>query len=215
MASKYKLPLEAVVEAVVAGVKDGNKEQGTAYTLIGILSRTFGVDACHIELNSLMTQTDAIQAIDLAGDEGNFPAKLFVEHFNKVRNAGLQVTIHAGEASGPQSIWDAVNLLGATRIGHGVAAANDPLLMEFMHKHNIGIESCLTSNYQTGAFTDTANHPIKTFLEHGLSVSINTDDPGISNIDLAHEYKLANTVVGLSLEQIQQVQRNAAKQRFR
>lgn len=214
MASKFDIPLDLVVDAVVSGVKDGNKAHKSAYTLIGILSRTYGVDACRAELNALLSQSDGLKAIDLAGDEVNFPPSLFVEHFKIARDAGLNVTIHAGEAAGPENIWDAIELLGATRIGHGVAAATDNRLMEFMHKHQIGIESCLTSNYQTGAWTDTQNHPIKTFLKHGISTSINTDDPGISNIDLVHEYELAHKTVGLSLSQIQQVQRNAASQRF-
>jgi adenosine deaminase len=83
-----------------------------------------------------------------------------------------------------------------------------------MLKNDIGIESCLTSNYQTGAWVDTKNHPIKTFLESGLSVSLNTDDPGISNIDIKHEYSIASNTVNLSLKQIKQIQLNGQNQRF-
>jgi len=214
MARAFSLPLHAVVEAVVEGVKAGNAVHNTRYQLIGILSRTFGVELCHIELASILAFSDNIIALDLAGDELNYPAHLFVEHFQIAREAGLHVSVHAGEAAGPQSVWDAIKLLGAKRIGHGVSVAQDPRLIEYMLKHDIGIESCLTSNYQTGAWVDTANHPIRTFLENGLSVSLNTDDPGISNIDIKHEYAVASNTVNLSDKQIQQIQLNGQTQQF-
>ncbi|MFQ3249723.1 MAG: adenosine deaminase [Glaciecola sp.] len=214
MARSFKLPLNAVVEAVVEGVNAGNNDFKTQYQLIGILSRTYGVDACKKELDAILTHADKIIGLDLAGDELNFPPHLFVEHFKKARDSGLQITVHAGEAAGPQSVWDAINLLGANRIGHGVAVSQDPQLMEYMRHNNIGIESCLTSNYQTGTWLDTANHPIKTFLEKGLSVSLNTDDPGISNIDIQHEYYVAGSVVNLTEQDLEQIQRNALNQRF-
>lgn len=172
------------------------------------------MEACHRELASILSYADNIIALDLAGDEFNYPAHLFVEHFKIARNAGLQVTVHAGESGGPQSVWDAINLLGAKRVGHGVAVAKDRKLLDFMLTNDIGIESCLTSNYQTGTWIDTKNHPIKTFLESGVSVSLNTDDPGISNIDIKHEYSIASNTVNLSLKQIKQIQLNGQNQRF-
>ncbi len=214
MARAFKLPLHAVVEAVVEGVKAGNAVHDTHYQLIGILSRTFGVESCHTELAAILAFSDNIIALDLAGDELNYPAHLFVAHFKAAREAGLHVSVHAGEAAGPQSVWDAIELLGAKRIGHGVSVVQDPRLIEYMVKHDIGIESCLTSNYQTETWIDTANHPIKTFLQNGLSVSLNTDDPGISNIDIKHEYAVARNIVNLSDKQIQQIQLNGQMQQF-
>ncbi len=214
MAKAFNLPLHAVVDAVVEGVKAGNAAHKTQYQLIGILSRTFGIEACHRELASILAYSDHIIALDLAGDEVNYPAHMFVEHFKLARNAGLQVTVHAGEAAGPESVWDAINLLGAQRIGHGVAVAQDRKLIDFMLKHDIGIESCLTSNYQTGTWIDIKNHPIRTFLECGLSVSLNTDDPGISDIDIKHEYCIASNTVSLTLKQIRQIQLNGYNQQF-
>jgi adenosine deaminase len=214
MAKAFNLSLHAVVEAVVEGVKAGNAVHNTQYQLIGILSRTFGIEACHLELASILAYSNDIIALDLAGDEVNFPAHMFVDHFKLARNAGLQVTVHAGEAAGPKSVWDAINLLGAQRIGHGVAVAQDGKLIDFMLKHDIGIESCLTSNYQTGTWADIKSHPIRTFLESGLSVSLNTDDPGVSNIDIKHEYCVASNTVSLTLKQIKQIQLCGSNQRF-
>ena len=111
-------------------------------------------------------------------------------------------------------MWDAIKLLGAQRIGHGVAIAQDRKLIDFMFKHDIGIESCLTSNYQTGTWVDIKNHPIRTFLESGLSVSLNTDDPGVSDIDIKHEYSIASNTVSLTLQQIKQIQLNGRNQQF-
>jgi adenosine deaminase len=153
-------------------------------------------------------------ALDLAGDEANWPGALFVRHFEKARDVGLQITIHAGEADGPQSIWQAIQGLGATRIGHAVAAIDDPLLMEHMALQQIAIESNLTSNVQTSTVPNYDSHPAHHFLERGLLVTLNTDDPGISAIDLRHEYEVAAPAAGLSREQIRQAQHNALEAAF-
>ncbi len=214
MSLAHALPLEGVVEAVVAGVSTANKDYNYTANLIGILSRTYGVEACAKELHAILTARDDIVALDLAGDELGYPAALFVDHFNKARDAGFKVTVHAGETDGPGSIWDAIRLLGATRIGHGVAAIQDPELLSYMAKHKIGIETCLLSNYQTGTWSDTATHPVKTFLEQGIEVCLNTDDPGISNNTLSDEYLLATNLVQLTPLQINTLKRNALKQAF-
>ena len=214
MAQAHQLHIADVVEAVVQGCKDGERDFGVKVNLIGILSRTFGTDACSQELAGLIAHKSDITALDLAGDELGFPAPLFVEHFKQARDAGWHITVHAGEADGPQSIWNAIELLGAQRIGHGVAARHDEKLMAYLAEHAIGIEACPTSNYQTATVTDTANHPMKTFLDAGLAVTLNTDDPGVSAIDLAHEYRVAASVINLSKNELDAVQRNAVEQAF-
>lgn len=214
MAMKHNLPIEGVVEAVVDGIQAGNRDFNVKTNLIGIMSRTFGVDRCDQELDALLTQRNHLVAVDLAGDELGQPGTLFKSHFNKVRDAGLQVTVHAGEAAGPESIWQAINELGATRIGHGVNAINDPHLLEYLATHNIGIESCITSNIQTSTITEIANHPLKCFLEQGIKATINTDDPAVEGIELKHEYELAAPAAGLSITQIQQAQLNGVEIAF-
>lgn len=215
MANKFNLPMNEVVNAVVQGVKDGNRVFGTSYQLIGILSRTFGVEACQRELDAILSQVSEFVGIDLAGDERGYPAALFESHFKQARDSGLHVTVHAGEAAGPESVWDAIKLLGAERIGHGVAVANDNKLIDYMLKNNIGIESCLTSNYQTGTWTQLSTHPLKQFLDFGLSVSLNTDDPAISNITIQDEYKLAEQVLALNTNQIATLRQNGYRQIFK
>ncbi|MFT6209358.1 MAG: adenosine deaminase, partial [Colwellia sp.] len=128
--------------------------------------------------------------------------------------AQLNATIHAGEAAGPESIWQAINQLHAKRIGHGVACHRDEKLMDYMVKHDIAIESCLTSNYQTGTIKDLSQHPIKGFLARGLLVCLNTDDPAVQDIELKNEYKIARDILGFDDNDIKQLQENSLKASF-
>ncbi len=214
MGMTHQLPLEGVVEAVIAGVKEGSQAYGVKANLIGIMSRTFGQEACEKELNALLAHKNDIKALDLAGDELGFPGNLFIDHFKKARNAGWHITIHAGEAAGPESIWQAIEELGAERIGHGVKAVQDLKLLDYLAKHQIGIESCLTSNIQTNTVPSLVEHPLKTFLEHGVLATINTDDPAVEGIEIQHEYLSAAPLAGLSPEQIYTAQENGLKIAF-
>jgi adenosine deaminase len=214
MAKPHGLSPRAVVEAVIDGAEAGAKAFGVKVKLIGIISRTYGVGSGWSELEALLAHWEHITAIDLAGDEAQFPPELFVEHFSKARDAGWKVTVHAGEAGGPEGIWTAIRMLGATRIGHGVRAVEDPRLLDYLREHRVGLECCLTSNVQTSTVEDYASHPIKAFLEAGLLATINTDDPVISGIDLDHELTVAAPAAGLSDEQILQARRNAAEIAF-
>ena len=214
MSEPHGLNLDRVVEAVVRGVQEGAAETGVRVKLIGILSRTYGTEIAFKELAALLTQREQIVALDLAGDEANFPPRLFVDHFKRARDAGWRVTVHAGESAGPESVWDAMRLLGADRIGHGVRAMEDPALVDHLFENRIGIEANLTSNVQTSTVSDLASHPLRQMLDRGLLVSINTDDPGVSAIDLPHEFEVAARAAGLSGQQIHQAQANALETAF-
>jgi adenosine deaminase len=214
MAGPNQLNPAKVVEAVVAGVEEGRAKTGLKVKLIGILSRTFGAEACKVELEALLTQRAHLVALDLAGDEKNFPAELFTEHFKRGRDAGWAITVHAGEAGGAASVWAALQQLGATRIGHGIRAIDDPKLLDHLHEHRIGLEINLTSNVQTNTVPSFAAHPMKQFLARGLLATINTDDPVISAIDLRHEFEVAAPAAGLTPAEIAQAQRNAVEIAF-
>lgn len=214
MAMKHNLPLAGVVEAVVDGIRAGVRDFGIQVNLIGIMSRTFGTEACQQELNAILTQKDNIVAVDLAGDELGQPGDRFISHFKQVRDAGLKVTVHAGEAAGAESMWQAIKELGAERIGHGVKAIHDPRLMDYLVEKRIGIESCLTSNFQTSTVDSLSLHPIKQFLEHGVLACLNTDDPAVEGIELPYEYEVAAPQAGLSQVQIRQAQINGLELAF-
>lgn len=209
MAEPHALDPAGVVEAVTQGVQEGCVQTGLPVNLIGIISRTFGPGAAWQELEALLQHEDEIVALDLAGDEENYPGDLFVPHIQRARDLGWQITIHAGESAGPRSIWQAITELGAARIGHAVHAPEDPVLIDYMADHKIGIEANLTSNVQTSTVRDYPSHPLKFFLRAGLLATINSDDPGISGINLAYEYNVAAPAAGLSPEEIRQAQANA------
>jgi adenosine deaminase len=209
MADAHNLDPTLVTAAVIEGVREGEAQTGVRANLIGILTRTYGPIRARRELRALLEHRKEIVALDLAGDEGNWPAELFADHFREGRDAGWAVTVHAGEAAGAQSIVTAVEMLGATRIGHAVRAVEDPEVMDLLRTRRIGIEANLTSNVQTSTVPDYLTHPLREFLAAGLLATINTDDPGISGIDLPHELDVAARAAGLSEEQIVQALENA------
>jgi adenosine deaminase len=214
MAEPHDLDPAEVVNAVAHGVALGARRLGIKVKLIGILTRTYGPEAAWRELEALLAHREHLVAVDLAGDEANQPGELFVEHMRRVKEAGLHITIHAGESAGPESVWQAVQALGAERLGHAVCAVQNPQLMAFLAQEQIGIESCLTSNVQTSTVADYASHPLKQFLENGLLATINTDDPGISGIDLHHELEVAAPAAGLTPAQIRRARENAVRVAF-
>jgi adenosine deaminase len=209
MSEPHHLNPAGVVEAVVAGVAAAREKFDIKVNLIGIISRTYGTQIGKKELDALLTQRDHLVALDLAGDEVNFPGEWFVDHFKQGRDAGWQITVHAGEAGGSAAIWQAIHDLGATRIGHATSAPQDPALMDYLAEKHIGVEMNLTSNVQTSTVPSYAAHPMKKLLEHGVLTTINTDDPGISAIDLPFEYRVAVEESGLTSQQAAQAQQNA------
>jgi adenosine deaminase len=214
MAETHGLDPAGVVEAVADGVVAAERDSGVRTQIIGIMSRTYDTETCHRELDALLSHRDHLVAIDLAGDEARFPASLFAEHFKRARDAGLQVTVHAGEVDGPQSVWSAIRDLGAARIGHGIHSLEDPALVEFLIDRRIGLEIAITSNVQVGVVEDYAGHPVKKILEAGIVANLNTDDPAISGIDLRHEFEVAAPRAGLSPAQTRQAQANALEMAF-
>jgi len=214
MAQAHQLDPVRLIAAVAEGVCKGASETGVKANLIGILSRHFGSDNAVQELNALLAQKDEFVGLDLAGDEANFPGDLFVDHFRRARDAGWQITVHAGEAARAESIWQAIRDLGAVRIGHATRALDDPKLVDYMVEHQIGVEANLTSNVQTSTVPSYAAHPLTSMLKAGILATINSDDPEISNITLPFEYEVAAPKAGLTESQISQVQKNALKIAF-
>ena len=214
MSETHDLDPASVVDAVADGIKAAEKEFGVRAQMIGIMSRTYDTKTCHRELDALLQHRDHLVAIDLAGDEHKFPAALFREHFMRARDAGLEITVHAGEVAGPDSVWSAIRELGATRIGHGITSVQDPALIDYLGEHRIGLEISMTSNVHIGAVEGYSVHPAKLILEQGLLANLNSDDPAISGIDLKHEYQVAAPLAGLSPQMTVQAQANALEMAF-
>ena len=214
MAETHGMCAAEVMEACADGIRAAERDTGIKANIIGILSRTYGSEICMKELDAILAHRDHIVGVDLAGDEAGFPAQQFKQHFKRVRDAGLHVTIHAGEADGPKSVWSAIRDLGAERIGHGIRSIEDPALVEFLAENGIGLEACPTSNLHTSTVKSYQSHPIDRLATQGVKFCLNTDDPGISAINIAHEYDIAAPATGLTPAQIHQSQADGLEMAF-
>ena len=157
--------------------------------LICIASRDLGQESVERTVEFFTQHRSRFIGLDLAANESDFPCKTFENAFRDVRK-WAKITVHAGEAAGPENIWAAVELLGARRIGHGVTAIQDPQLVQFLAKHSICLEMCPTSNRLTRAVPSFQDHPLPRILQAGVPVCINTDDPGIFGTRLPEEIRI-------------------------
>lgn len=187
-----RFPLHDVIDWVMSSAKDAAKEHNMIVKLIASVNRHEGTDlaeqvawlaADHIQ--------DGIVAMDLAGNEADFPSQPFYGIFKEAKQAGLHVTIHAGEWGPAYNVREAIEEIGAERIGHGVRVLEDESIVALARERKTAFEVCITSNYQSGVFESLETHPLVQMYEAGLNVTINTDDPSISRITLSHEYYTA------------------------
>ncbi|XVV08217.1 adenosine deaminase [Actinoplanes sp. CA-131856] len=197
---------EAVIDAVSSGVRAASGETGLPVAMIGILLRDLGPAQGVAQVDTLLSRRDTFCAVDLAGNEAGVPAAEFAPAFAKARDAGLHVTVHAGEAAGPQSVWDAINHLGAERIGHGVRSVEDPALLDHLAARGITLEVALTSNLHTSVAPSYREHPLRRLLAAGVPVALATDDPRASAITLSGEYETARAEIGLSEAEIKTIE---------
>jgi adenosine deaminase len=156
----------------------------------------------------------AVVAFDLWGDEHGYPASLFHRSFATVRDEGYSVTVHAGEASGARNVRDAIDLLGASRIGHGLSASADQPLLEEMRARDIAIEVCLTSNWITGVVPDLASHPIQSFVSNGVPVALCTDNTLVLGTTLTAEVTKSLELGLISAVRLGDVMHSAVKHSF-
>jgi adenosine deaminase len=155
-----------------------------------------------------------IVGLDLAGNEAEFPMQPFSGVFREARESGLHITVHAGEWGGPLNIRQAIEELGAERIGHGVRVIEDPAVFDLVRERQTVLEVCVTSNYQSGVVSRLDDHPLKRLIEGGLRVTLNTDDPSISNITLGDEYRLVLEGLGLPPQALRELILNGARASF-
>jgi len=182
--------------------------------LICIASRDYGGDAVEETVEFFLKHRDRLIGIDLAGPEAEFPGQLFEKAFRRAQEAGACITVHAGEATGPDSIWEAIEHLGARRIGHGISAVQDPKLMECLREREICLEMCPTSNWLTQAVGSFPEHPLPRVLRAGVPVCINTDDPAVFATSLPQEAEICRNQMGMSSSEIQACFEHARKSSF-
>jgi adenosine deaminase len=197
------LEIQKIIGAISKSII-GNTE--IRVSLIVDLVRNLGPENAMRTLYEINEVKDlGIIGIGLGGAEKEYPPELFTDVFEKAREFGFRTTAHAGEAAGPESIWGAIRKLKVDRIGHGTRAVEDPELMKYLAENKIPIELCPLSNVRTRVIDSIEDHPVKTFIEMGIPVSINTDDPKMFGNSLAEEYQALKDNFNFSNEAIDNI----------
>jgi aminodeoxyfutalosine deaminase len=185
---------DAIEDARVAALRDFGLELRWCFDIPG----EFGLPAAEATLRIATDRQPAgLISFGLGGPEVGVGREQFAPYFDAARAAGLHSVPHAGETTGPETIWDAVRYLGAERIGHGIAAAQDADLMRHLVDHAIALEVCPTSNLATSAVASLAEHPLPILVDAGVPVTISSDDPSMFGTTLNNEYAVAADLLGL------------------
>src|SRR5258706_621368 len=185
-----RFPLHDVMDWVCASAREGAKKHGITVRLIASVNRHESVELAEQVIWIAGEHSDkGIVGVDLAGNEAQFPAKPFMSLFKEAHQAGLRTTIHAGEWSGPENVREAIEDFHANRICHGECILEDEYVTGLARDRKTTVEVCMTSNYQTGVVQSLPEHPAAKMIAAGLDVTINTDDPSISQITLSREYQ--------------------------
>ena len=212
---KSHLDFEKIHAAVLRGVNSG-AHPDLAVGLIGIVQKTLSLDAAERTIEFMIDNSDTFVALDFA-DQDTMPLASYSPLVEKARNAGLHLTTHAGEVPGsdsPDEVRNAIEVLNAERIGHGIHIINDAAVMDLCKERGITLEICPTSNWLTSAVPTTADHPIRRLMDYGVSVTINSDDPSLFGIDLCHEYEILHREHGFTEQEFQACNQRAADASF-
>ncbi|WP_244163385.1 adenosine deaminase [Paenibacillus pectinilyticus] len=184
------LTLEETFHHVIEGLKRAQRDYGTRFGVIAICMRNH---PCEDNLEVIEAAAafvgKGVVAVDLAGDEASYPPEFFREVFARSHILGIPVTIHAGEAAGAVNVYEAVTHLGATRIGHGVRLRENAAILAMIKDRRIPLEMCPISNIQTKAVASWDVYPIREYMDQGLIVTINTDNPSVSGTNITNEYR--------------------------
>ena len=209
------IPGEAFMEAIEDARKAAEAELGVVLRWCFDIPGEAGLESAAItERLALDLRPDGLVSFGLGGPEIGVPRPQFQPYFDRARAAGLHSVPHAGEATGPQTVWDALNLLGAQRIGHGTTSVQDPRLVDHLGEHRIPLEVCPTSNIATRVVERIEEHPIRQMVEAGLFVTVNSDDPPMFGTDLNHEYAVAAELLGLDEGGVAELARQAVRASF-
>jgi aminodeoxyfutalosine deaminase len=174
----------------------------------------FGVDAAAATVGYLPVSPPSLVGFGLGGPEVGVPRPQFRPYFEQARAAGLHSVPHAGETTGPETVWDALRELGAERIGHGTSLVQDPALLAHVVEHRVPIEVCPTSNLATRAVARIEDHPVTQLYAAGAVVTINSDDPPMFGTTLNREYEIAADLLGLDEAGVAELARTAVRSSF-
>jgi aminodeoxyfutalosine deaminase len=202
---------EAIEDARARSAADFGLDLRWCFDIPGEAGLTAAEETLRIALGE---RPDGLVSFGLGGPEIGVPRPQFKPYFDKARAAGLHSVPHAGETTGPRTIWDAIRELGAERIGHGITAAQDPELMAYLAEHRITLEVCPTSNVRTRAVASIEAHPLRTLVDAGVPVTINSDDPPMFGTTLEQEYAVAADLLGLDAAGVAGLARGAVDASF-
>jgi aminodeoxyfutalosine deaminase len=209
------MPIEAYTEAIEDARVTAERDFGLVLRWIYDIPGEAGLPSADATLDyALHHRPDGLVAFGLGGPEVGVPRPQFQPHFDAARAAGLHSVPHAGETTGPETVWDAVRLLGAERIGHGTSAAHDPALLAHLAERGIPLEVCPSSNIATRAVATLADHPIRTFRDAGVVITVNSDDPPMFGTTLNREYEIAAELLGLDEVGLADLARTGVRESF-
>ena len=208
------LPWQAIVEGLNAGRAQARAEFGVDWHWVFDIVRDVPHTQEQVVEIAIAAQDQGVVALGLGGNEKGFPPELFVQSFERAHQAVLHSVPHAGEIAGPESVWNALKLLHAERIGHGVRSVEDPALVEHLREHQIPLEVCPTSNICLGVFSSYEAHPLRRLWDEGLFITVNSDDPPLFNTDLNHEYEVLVDHFGFTADELEQISLNGLRASF-
>lgn len=193
-----QLPVPAFLEAIEDARVAAARDLGLELRWIFDIPADFGLPAAELTASAALDHdVPGLVGFGIGGSERGFPRSMFRDQFDRARAAGLHSVPHAGETTGPETIWDAVLTLGAERIAHGITAVEDPALLAHLTEHQIVLDVCPTSNVALGVVPTLAEHPLPRLVAAGVPVTVNTDDPPMFGTDLDREYAVAAGLLGL------------------
>jgi len=207
--------VQQITTAVLRGIGEAEARLGIKCRLIADISRDLGWETAEDRFQDILPYRDqGIIGIGLGGSEHKYPPEPFATLYHLARENGFHVVAHAGEAAGPESIWGAINALGVERIGHGVRAIEDPLLVNALKESQLPLEVCVSSNVKTAVFPSYEEHSIRALYESGIFITINSDDPTMFGATLTDEYVMLHEKLHFSLAEIKRLSLQAVAASF-
>ena len=215
LAHAQGFPFEEVTDWVIQSVMRAQADQNIVVRLLCTVVRHEDLGSANQIMDiALARHAQGIVGVDLAGDEVKHSARPFAAMFRRVAESGLGVTIHAGEASGAENVREAIELMSAQRIGHGIRAIENSDVVKLVRDRNVALEVCPTSNLQTGVMQKFGHHPLRDLFMLGVNVTLNTDDPSVSDTTLTDEFLVAMMGMGLTLPDLKKIIRNGIRAAF-
>ncbi len=215
LSTRAGLGMDAAIEAEWRGLQRGEEEFGVVARIINCSLRHFDPQqSVEIAEHSVRMKSHGVVGFDLAGGEAGRPPGVHREAFDVAARGGLGITVHAGEAAGPESIFEAIHACHAARLGHGTRLHEDPELLSYVRDRRICIEINITSNLQTRAVRTASEHPVRQYFDAGIPVTLCTDSWLMSGVRLTDEYEIAARELGFTLPELESMALTAFEHAF-